>query len=297
MASLKNRSQQKLLDAINERVQEFRDYVPTVAIFGDSGAGKSSLCNAIFGKDVAEISDVEACTREPQDFLLNNADYGGIRLLDVPGVGEDPGRQVEYIKLYKKLLPKIDLVLWVLKSDSRNYHSAIEAYSAVFGGRKNAPPVIFVLTQVDKISPAAEFDYKKFEPSGSQYENILKKQDDVWRLFKGVGSVISVAIEERKYRKNYNLIGLVDLIVEVLPNEKKYSITREANDVVVSSEARFGAEKGIWDAVKEMAGDAWDVVKERASEIIIGTIAAKVQKIVAPFVVAAAKSVFKIFGL
>ena len=40
----------------------------------------------IFGKEVAKISDVEACTRKPQEIFLSQTDgQGGINLVDVPG--------------------------------------------------------------------------------------------------------------------------------------------------------------------------------------------------------------------
>ena len=38
-----------------------RTYVPKIGVFGVTGVGKSSLCNALFGSDVAVISDVVAC--------------------------------------------------------------------------------------------------------------------------------------------------------------------------------------------------------------------------------------------
>ena len=62
-------------------------YTPKVGVFGNSGVGKSSLCNAIFGKEVAKISDVEACTRKPQEILIGS-ENSGIVLVDVPGIGE-----------------------------------------------------------------------------------------------------------------------------------------------------------------------------------------------------------------
>jgi predicted GTPase len=133
--TMENISQnQQLLREITIKVNKLRNYTPKVGVFGNSGVGKSSLCNALFGKEVAKIADVEACTREPQEIFIGSKDgKGGIMLVDVPGVGEDPERHKEYIALYKSLAPNLDLVLWAIKSDDRNYASAIEAYSAVFG--------------------------------------------------------------------------------------------------------------------------------------------------------------------
>lgn len=63
---------------INRRINEVLNYEPKVGVFGKTGVGKSSLCNALFGQDVCEISDVKSCTRNPQEVLLQ---MGGKKLL------------------------------------------------------------------------------------------------------------------------------------------------------------------------------------------------------------------------
>lgn len=78
-------------------------------------------------------------------------------------------------------------------------------------------------------------------------------------------------------------------MVEVLPNEKKYSFTREAKEENVSSEARERAEKGIWDSIKEMAGDAWDAVKGKVVDVII----ASTPKIISAFIIPTFEKWFK----
>lgn len=75
-------------DELRRELNRIRKYTPKIGVFGDTGVGKSSLCNALFGQDIAQISDVEACTREPQEILVSNENGGGIVLVDVPGVGE-----------------------------------------------------------------------------------------------------------------------------------------------------------------------------------------------------------------
>lgn len=72
---------------ITEKINQVLSYEPRVGFFGKTGAGKSSLCNALFGQDIAPISDVEACTRNTQEILLGIGKKG-IKLIDVPGVGE-----------------------------------------------------------------------------------------------------------------------------------------------------------------------------------------------------------------
>lgn len=42
-----------------------------------------------------------------------------ITLVDIPGVGENEDRDREYAQLYSKILPELDVALWVIKADDR----------------------------------------------------------------------------------------------------------------------------------------------------------------------------------
>ena len=293
--AMRELNQEQLMKEISEKIQYIRSYKPKVGVFGNSGVGKSSLCNALFGKDIAKISDVEACTRKPQEILVGaEGSMGGITLVDVPGIGENPDRQTEYTALYKSLAPELDLVLWTIKADDRNYASALDAYKAVIE-HKESPPVIFVITQTDKTNDMDDWNRQEYQPGGSQVGNIAKKENDVSKNFNvSTKNIISIAVqvkEEKLTGKSYNLKSLVELVVEALPNEKKYSFTREAKEENVSPQARINAEKGIIDFIKETAGDAWDFVKDKVADVVIAS-ATVIAKKAATTVMKLIKSLF-----
>lgn len=264
-----------ILSDIKKELKRVRDYTPKIGIFGDTGVGKSSLCNALFGKPVAEISDVEACTREPQEILIGDSDGKGIILVDVPGVGEDPERHEEYINLYKSLSSELDLIIWAIKADDRKYMSSIEVYKNILEPNIESCPVVFVVTQVDKIEPYREWNTQNNTPGPEQEKNILIKINDISARFNiSTNKIIAVSSND-----TYNLVELVNKVVEALPNEKKYSFTREAKEENVSEEASLKAEKGIFDHIKEKAGDAWDFVKDDVVDVVIETAKEYVPKV------------------
>ena len=265
-------NEDELLNQIKDVLHKARTYTPKVGVFGNSGVGKSSLCNALFGKEIAKISDVEACTREPQEILIGDAKKGGIVLVDVPGVGEDPEHHKEYIELYKSLSTKLDLVIWAIKSDDRNYASAIQAYKDVLEPNLKKCPVVFVITQADKIKPDFDWDRMNNKPSEKQLANLGLKANDISARFDvSTNKIISISADYP-----YNLVELVNKVVEVLPNEKKYGFTRETKEENVSEEAAIKAEKGIFDHVKEVVGDAFEVVKD----VVVATIVKSAPKII-----------------
>lgn len=249
---------------IKRRIEKIKTYTPKVGVFGNSGVGKSSLCNALFGQEIAKISDVKACTRVPQEILIGSSNgRGGLILVDVPGIGESPERQKEYTELYKSLAPELDLILWAIKSDDRNYASGLEAYREICK-LENIPAIVFVVTQVDKINPTKEWDVDKSKPGDNQIKNISVKEHEVSKIFDAsVRKIISVSAEEK-----YNLKELVTLIVEILPNEKKYSFAREAKKENVTDEAKIIAEKGIWDSIKDFFGDGLEKVTNAGKKIV-----------------------------
>jgi small GTP-binding protein len=283
-------SHEKLMNEIRQRIKAIRSYTPKVGVFGNSGVGKSSLCNALFGKDIAKISDVEACTRKPQDIIIGAGNgKGGINLIDVPGIGEDPAHQEEYTALYKSLAPELDLVLWAIKADDRNYASGLDAYKEVFGNAKS-PPVIFVITQTDKTNDTDDWDRENYCPGGSQEGNIARKENDVSKRFNvSTNNIISIAVQvknEQLTGKTYNLPELVNRMIGVLPKEKKFSMVREAKSENVTEKAAQEGEKGIFDTIKEYAGKFWDTVKDPAVAEIISSV---------PKIFSAVRSIFKFF--
>lgn len=271
---------QRLVEAIKDEISYITNYIPKIGIFGDSGNGKSSLGNALFGQNIFEVGDIEACTREPQEVFVGSAnEKRGIKLLDVPGVGENQERHEEYMALYKSLLPELDLVIWTIKADSRNDLSALQAYEEVIASNDKAPPVLFVLTQAEKISPIKEWDDEKGSPGDSQKANLNEKIISVSSKFNVPAShIIEVSADE-----GYNLVALVDLMVQVLPNEKKYSLTREAKDENVSEQASEQAAEGFMARLKKIAGEGWDWIKDEgldlffsAAEVLLPRVSRKV---------------------
>ncbi|MDD2801611.1 MAG: 50S ribosome-binding GTPase [Methylococcales bacterium] len=210
----------EIKNKIEEELNKKLSYEPTIGVFGKTGVGKSSLCNALFGEDLCPISDVQGCTRDPKKVLLSIGGKG-LKLLDVPGVGENKERDKEYDELYQNLLPELDLILWVLKGDDRAFSSYEQFYNRLIRPYIEAgKPFLIVINQVDKVEPFREWDVENNRPAGKQAINIEEKHQIVAGIFdRPLGQVITVSANER-----YHLVELVDAIIHALPNDQKFIV-------------------------------------------------------------------------
>lgn len=245
---------------IEEKINSILSYEPRIGVFGKTGVGKSSLCNALFGQDVCQISDVEACTRDPQEVLLNMGG-NGIKLIDVPGTGESTERDKEYAELYTKLLPELDLVLWLIKADDRANGNDETFYQNIIKPHvEQGKPFFMVLNQVDKIEPFKEWNEETNEPGAKQFQNIYRKIEAVATQFNLPASkVIPVSANEK-----YNLTKLVDEIIFALPKEKNITLFKAVNNEFKSAAAGEHVKRS-W---LEIISDTITTVVDRAADAV-----------------------------
>ncbi|ELM3739096.1 MULTISPECIES: GTPase family protein [Enterobacterales] len=193
---------------ILERFCSLTQYEPVIGIMGKTGAGKSSLCNALFAGEVSPVSDVVACTREPLRFRLQVGERF-MTIVDLPGVGESESRDAEYATLYRQQLPRLDLVLWLIKADDRALATDEHFYRQVIGDAYRHK-VLFVISQADKVEPTSS-DNKL---STEQKQNISRKICLLHELFQPVNPVCAVSV-----RLQWGLRVMAERMIRCLPRE------------------------------------------------------------------------------
>ncbi|MCP6567299.1 50S ribosome-binding GTPase [Klebsiella pneumoniae] len=240
---------QQTTERILSRLQHAINYEPVIGIMGKSGAGKSSLCNALFQQPVCLISDLLGCTREPQRIVLTVGERSMI-LVDLPGVGETPEYDAEYSALYQKLLTELDLIIWVMRADDRARAVDIVTHRSLLAYGADASRFLFVISQADRIPPLPE-PAGQAVPSTEQCLSLAVISSQIAGQLPSSFPVMAVSAHT-----GYNLHALVELMIHALPVQASSAFYcqlkpenhTEESDVAVRQ--RFG----------EIAGSAFDTV-------------------------------------
>ncbi len=195
-------------ERVMQQIRQITNYAPVIGIMGKTGVGKSSLCNALFADKVSPVSDVTACTRDPLCFRLQVGEHA-MTIVDLPGVGESERRDVEYSELYRQQLPRLDLVLWLIKADDRALAVDEHFYHQVIG-ESYRHKVLFVISQSDKVDPISRGE----KLSTEQKQNISRKICLLHELFQPVNPVCAVSV-----RLQWGLRAMAERMIRCLPRE------------------------------------------------------------------------------
>ncbi|HAS1783705.1 TPA: GTPase family protein [Enterobacter cloacae] len=233
---------------ILEHIQKLTHYEPVIGIMGKTGAGKSSLCNALFQGEVTPISDVHACTRDVLRLRLSSGDHSLI-LIDLPGVGESEQRDKEYESLYRNILPELDLILWVIKADDRAFTVDERFYRRVMTGYQQR--VLFVVNQADKIEPCHEWYVTDNAPSPNQLVNIEARLASISQLFSPHYPVCAVSA-----RTEWNLPSMVETMMRSLPDRATSPLAIQLHGRLCSEPVKKQAREGFGNAIGEVFDSA-----------------------------------------
>ncbi len=235
-----------LSSTILNRIRQHIHYEPVIGIMGKTGSGKSSLCNALFQQPLSPVSDVQGCTREPLRFTL---DTGGCRmtLVDLPGAGESLIYDREYQQLYKEQLPKLDLILWVIKADDRACATDEAFHRFMLKCDVSPGSIVFVINQADKTEPSLEWDREASQPSTGQLLTLTARSAAISQQFSCPYPVHAVSA-----KTGYNLARLVETMIFALPPKASSGVFRQVREEHRTTEAESTARKDFGDLLSEL---------------------------------------------
>lgn len=209
-----NSTEDKAIKEIIREVKRFK-----IGIFGETGAGKSTLCNSMLGQEVMRVSDITAVTRTPQRVLLRYKNYE-LEIIDCPGIGESIEEDERIKTLYNPLFEEVDFILWVLRADVRNYscdQSFIEHIKEL--DLNNHKKFLIVLNMVDRLGDMSEWVEEENRPSKNQLFLIDRKIMYVSGLFRIPPNQIMAMSGLKGYNVEYGLEEIINEIENAAANK------------------------------------------------------------------------------
>ena len=98
----------KVEQFVSHIANKLQNFKPTVMVYGTYNAGKSTLINALFGKEeLAKTGD------SPETYAIKDYEYNGFTIYDTPGINAP----IEHEDITNEQLKKTELVLFVLSND------------------------------------------------------------------------------------------------------------------------------------------------------------------------------------
>ncbi|QCE33366.1 hypothetical protein FAI41_07095 [Acetobacteraceae bacterium] len=178
-------------------------------------------------------------------------DRGNIIFCDVPGIGETQSRDEDYIPLYQSLFTECDLIIWVIKSDDRAYAEIQKTLREV----NSETPLMFALSNADKIAPTKGWNWETMQPSLEQETNLKLKEHEVSKELKiSTNNIVAFACDDENENRNYNLKVLLEKIMLLLPNKTKASFYKATSEEAKSEESKRTTQKGTLDYIFENLG-------------------------------------------
>lgn len=186
-ADVSKSEQEEVLGKLDE---EFTGRPFKVAIIGQSGVGKSSTLNAVFGLDLP-TSNISEGTTEIIEKIFPMRDGFNLSIYDMPGLLQSRKSDMEYEKMYKEILPQCDVIVYIIQANSKNIGDDCRILKDVVMPILNEYTIkdnmIIAVNKVDTIGQTfdpndeeLEWDIVNNKPTKKLLECMTKKRIDIF---------------------------------------------------------------------------------------------------------------------
>jgi hypothetical protein len=200
-----------------------------ILVAGQTGAGKSSLINALAGEVEAAV-DVVPATRTFTTYRLTHEHLPATLIVDSPGIGANRG-----IPPLVEVADDCDMVLWVSSATSaareldRAALAAIRQHFAAQPNRRR-PPMLLVLTHIDRLRPFNEWQppYDWDAGTGAKAASIRAAME---AAMEELGFARGDVVPVRADPVTYNVDAIWGKIIELVPEAERARLLRVLSDV------------------------------------------------------------------
>lgn len=215
----------EVLKAVQKQVEEEAAKPPRIALLGETGVGKSSTINSLFNEGL-EVSHTKACTKIETEVIGKAGEK--IVIVDLPGVGEDLEADEEHFSTYARVLPGVDIALWIIKADNRAMTNVQRAIQRLVEDKALDPKrLVVAINQVDTVQPGA-WDEVINQPSVEQEVTIEARRKDIVSKIRRIVPLADAHVVAYSATKFYNLELLVHAMVKACEKRRGWLLSERA---------------------------------------------------------------------
>lgn len=216
---------QSIIEKLKKELEEFKNTKVKCAIIGRSGTGKSSLINAIAGKEIAETGEVETTMEVSEPYA-----HKGLLLYDLPGCGTVNFPKDKYIEEFK--VEQFDCV--ILATSDRFYEDDLYLIDEL---SKKKVPVYATRTKIDfSIDRGLRKDISELDTKVKVFNNLQES-------LKGYRTE-GIYLTSADYPQKYDLSKMQNDIYNKLTSYKK---DRWIADVNITSDKLLDEKRKVAD--------------------------------------------------
>jgi GTPase len=156
------------LAELEQMLEKLDQQLIQIAVFGMVGRGKSSVLNALLGKNIFRTGALHGVTRDRQGELWQE---GQVKLVDTPGIDEVDGET--RTEIAASVAKQSDLILFVISGDITQVE-----YEAFLGLRQASKPILLVFNKIDQFSKRDRQEILD-KVCGERLENLISPEDVV----------------------------------------------------------------------------------------------------------------------
>lgn len=217
------------LDDVERKMKKLGYDTLDVLVTGSTGVGKSTTLNALFEKTVAKVGHgVDPETMEVSSYIRGNH----IQIWDTPGFGDGIEQDRKHAKKIIDLLNTriagddryafIDMVVVLLEASLRDMGTAYQLINEVIiPNLRDGKRIIIGLNQADFAMKGMNFDYDKNKPNDELKKFLDEKVYSIKRRIKEATGLDNVGIIYYSAETGYNVLNLLDLIIDNIPMQKR----------------------------------------------------------------------------
>ena len=173
------------------------------------------------------MSHTRACTQVETEIVGERG--RPVRVLDMPGLGEDLDADEQHFETYRRVLRDVDAVVWILKADNRamtNVQRSLERL--VKDGVLDPSKLVIALNQIDLLQPGT-WDRRINLPTPEQELTIAKRREDVLEKIRKVVQLPERHVVAYSAHMFFNLDDLLEAMLGACDETRRWLLRDRAS--------------------------------------------------------------------